>query len=281
MKLAHVVQVAFIVAAAIFVFSFVRAAQSDHRLSNCQALCQLSPTYAARDRKVPEFELPDMTGKMVKFSSFLGKKPIILNFWTRTCEPCLEEMPAIQEMAAMLKKQGIRVVTINTDEGPDEIRDVLKVRLQGQEPQFEILFDPETTVVTDMFGTTLYPETWIIDPDGIIRLRIDGKRDWTSATALEVIEMLSRPLACPVEFTHGRLSKHGELCDCAPANASCMADVECCDPEMSCVKGFCKKTPQTTAPARPPGSQPMRPPAAPRSASPKPKAPPSPSASSG
>ncbi len=270
MKLAQVAQIGFIVAAAVGVFSFVRAAQNDSRHSNCQALCAFRPTYAAMDRKVPDFELPDMNGKMVRFSDYLGSKPVVLNFWTKTCEPCLEEMPGLQEMAGILAKEGVKVVTVCTDDGPDDIRDTLKVVLGGQEPNFDILFDPDTEVVADMFGTTLYPETWILDANGVVRVRIDGKKDWSPrpglpsddpALALEIIEMVGRPLGCPVEFTAGRMTKHADICECSDTGKSCIAHSECCDPNASCIKGKCslekppkRRRPPTTPPQAPPTS---------------------------
>ena len=72
------------------------------------------------------------------------------------------------------------------------------------EPPFTILFDPDTEVVKDMFGTTLYPETWLIDGNGVIRARIDGPRDWSNPMALEVVEMIGRPAGCPVSFVRGK-----------------------------------------------------------------------------
>jgi thiol-disulfide isomerase/thioredoxin len=200
MKASQLAQIAFILAASFGVFSFVRAAQTDQRLTSCQALCQLRPAYAAQNRSVPDFELPDGDGKMVRFSSFLGGKPVVLNFWTKTCKPCLEEMPGLAELAGILKGRGVEVVTINTDEGPEAVADTLQVVLEGQEPPFHILYDPEMEVVQDMFGTELYPETWLIDGDGVIRARVDGPRNWSSAVPLEVIEMIGRPTGCPVEF---------------------------------------------------------------------------------
>ena len=68
MKPAHIAQLLFIIAAAAGVYVFVRAASNDHVRAGCQALCQLQPAYAGRDRRVPDFTLPDMNGKPVAFS---------------------------------------------------------------------------------------------------------------------------------------------------------------------------------------------------------------------
>jgi hypothetical protein len=54
-----------------------------------------------------------------------------------------------------------------------------------------VLFDPDKSVVRGKFGTRLYPETWVIDPEGVIRVRIDGGRDWSAPIAIEMIESAS------------------------------------------------------------------------------------------
>ncbi len=46
--------------------------------------------------------------------------------------------------------------------------------------------DPERTVVGGRFGTRLFPETWVIDPRGIIRARFDGARGWNEILAIAV-----------------------------------------------------------------------------------------------
>ncbi|WP_437967048.1 hypothetical protein WMF04_47140 [Sorangium sp. So ce260] len=43
------------------------------------------------------------------------------------------------------------------------------------DPPFPVLFDPDARVVLDEYGTQLSPETWILDPDGILRARFDGE----------------------------------------------------------------------------------------------------------
>ena len=74
----------------------------------------------------------------------------------------------------------------------------------GHEPRFVTLVDPDATIVNGKFGTTLFPETWIIDPRGVIRVRIDGGRDWSSSLALDVARMVGRPEGCGIAFERGR-----------------------------------------------------------------------------
>lgn len=199
---ANIVQIAFILIAAFAVYSFVGAAQRDMKRTSCSALCKMQPAYAGAERVAPDFELPDMNGQKVKLSSYRGKV-VFLNFWTKTCNPCLEEMPSIAELARIAKGRGdFAVVTISTDEGPDAVRDTLKVLLK-EDPPFPVLFDPDSQVVFEKFGTRLFPETWVIDPKGIIRARFDGAKDWSQPIAVDMGQQVGKAGACPVEFFKG------------------------------------------------------------------------------
>src|SRR4051812_35489162 len=102
LKTATIIQLAFIVAAAIVVFGFVSAAKTDQARASCTALCGLRPAYAGHDRRAPDFDLPDLDGKRVKLSSFRGKT-VFLNFWTETCGPCKDEMPSVAMLARIAK----------------------------------------------------------------------------------------------------------------------------------------------------------------------------------
>jgi peroxiredoxin len=200
--LAAAAQIGFIGVAALGVYAFVGAAQRDMKRASCSALCKLQPAYAGSDRRAPDFELPDMNGQPVRLSSYRGKT-VVLNFWTKTCGPCLEEMPSVAELARIAQGRGDFVVlTVSTDEGPEAVKDTLRVTLNG-EPPFPVLFDPEMNVVNGRFGTRLFPETWIIDKDGTIRARVDGGKDWSTPLAIEVINKLGAAGSCPVEFLKG------------------------------------------------------------------------------
>ncbi|MBW2523518.1 MAG: TlpA family protein disulfide reductase [Deltaproteobacteria bacterium] len=203
MKAAHWAQLLFVVAASVAAYSFVRAARQDQQRASCTALCALGPTYADSNRLVPDFELVDLSGTPRRLSTWFGR-PLVLNFWTQHCEPCKKEIPSLAELAAVGRQRGFAVVTISADEAPDEVRALLDQLLGGQAPPFPVLLDPELEVIQDRFGTTKYPETWLIDEDRVIRARFDGERDWSNPLALEVVEMIRRPLGCPVRFAQGR-----------------------------------------------------------------------------
>src|SRR6185436_19304467 len=116
MKTPQLAQLGFIVAAAIAVYSFVATARDGERRRVCGPLCHLQPNYSARNRSAPDFELPAVSGKRIKLSSYRGKV-VVLNFWTKNCRPCLEEMPSFAEMAQTLRQDpGVAVITVSTDE---------------------------------------------------------------------------------------------------------------------------------------------------------------------
>jgi peroxiredoxin len=212
MRPGQIAQLLFVVVASLGAYSFVRAARNDQRVTGCAALCELAPAYAGHNRLAPDFELPDMTGQPVRFSSWWGQ-PIVLNFWTQFCEPCKKELPSLAEMAVLGRQRGFVVITISADEGPEEVRGMLHSLLGVEDPPFPVLFDPELEVIQDKFGTTKYPETWLIDRARIIRARFDGERDWSAPLALDVLDMIRRPWGCPVEFSRARpIGRFASLC---------------------------------------------------------------------
>jgi peroxiredoxin len=198
---------AFIVLAGFAVFAFISMAKDAETRRACVPVCAMRPNYAGRNRTAPDFELPKPDGSKVRLSSYRGKT-VVLNFWTTTCQPCLEEMPSLADLAKILKSRpDVEVLTISTDQNKETALSALRTLLRdSKEPPFTVLLDPESNVVKDKFGTTLYPETWIIDPSGVIRARFDGARDWSNAMVLDLIESFKRPLACGIDFEAGRPS---------------------------------------------------------------------------
>jgi peroxiredoxin len=213
LPLGPVAHLAFVILAAVGVYSFVSVAKEGELRRRCTPTCILRPNYSGYEKKAPSFALKDTHGNDVSLDSFRGKV-IVLNFWTKTCAPCMEEMPEIADLSRILKPMNdVAVVTISTDETAQEAISTLKAVLK-EEPPFPVLMDPDLKIVRDKFGTTLYPETWIIDKNGVIRARFDGAREWSSATVVELVDQIRGGGFCPAQARDGKfVGESVRLCE--------------------------------------------------------------------
>lgn len=138
--------------------------------------------YLGNDRLAPDFTLQDQDGEAWSLRAHRGHV-VVMNFWTVTCGPCVEEMPSLVDLARIAEERGdIELVTVSVDHSFDEVRTVVP-----DDAHLRVLLDADRHVTRDLFGTRLFPETWIIDPRGVIRARVDGGRDWASGIAQDAI----------------------------------------------------------------------------------------------
>jgi peroxiredoxin len=208
-----IAQIGFVVVAAVAVYTFVSTSRDGEARRRCAPTCLMKPDYAGFERKAPDFALADMKGQVQHLSDYRGKV-VVLNFWTKTCGPCMEEMPDIAELTKILKPYSdVAVVTISIDDGPADVKDTLHGLLR-EDPPFTVLFDPEDKTVREVFGTRLFPETWIIDKNGVIRARFDGAREWNNSAALELVHQIREGGFCPLEVKQGKPQGDGQrLCE--------------------------------------------------------------------
>lgn len=199
-------QVGFAVLAGLAVYGFVDMAKHSEIRRACEPLVQLRPRYLGADKGAPDFELPALGGGTVRLSSYAGKV-VILHFWTKTCKPCLEELPFVAKFAEQIQgRKDVALITVTIDENPAAIADVLQTVFGDKPPPFPILFDPESTVVRGKYGTKLFPETWFVDPTNTIRARFDGVPlagescdvAWKSPLLFSAIDALKAPAACDI-----------------------------------------------------------------------------------
>ncbi len=211
--LAPIAHLVFVVAAAVGVYSFVSVAKEGELRRRCTPTCVLRPNYAGYEKKAPNFTLKDTRGHDISLDRYRGKV-VVLNFWTKTCGPCMEEMPEIADLSRILKPMDdVAIVTVSTDDTAQEATDTLKSVLREEAP-FPVLMDPDAKIVRGKFGTSLYPETWIIDKDGIIRARFDGAREWSSATVVELVNQIRGGGYCPVQAKDNKFVGEGvRICE--------------------------------------------------------------------
>ena len=117
---------------------------------------------------------PDAHGVLEDGSAFdLSRRKgswVVLNFFTHNCVPCIREHPELIEFVKQqqaLGNDGAELYTIVRDSSRDQVDDFFTER-GGDWP---VVYDPEYSFSND-FGVSLVPETWVIDPSGVVRARI-------------------------------------------------------------------------------------------------------------
>ncbi len=131
--------------------------------------------------KAPDFTLTD-SERTVSLAQLRGK-PVLLNFWATWCPPCIEEMPSLVQLQ---KQLGDKVVILAVSEDADDAAYQQFVR----EHHIDLLTvrDPKNTANT-LYGTFKFPETYVIDKEGVIRRKFIGAADWTNP---EIVEYLNK-----------------------------------------------------------------------------------------
>jgi peroxiredoxin len=70
------------------------------------------PPVGEVNKPAPDFALPGIDGKDVRLSDYRGKV-VLVNFWGTWCEPCKDEMPALQAAYRKLSDQGLVIIGVD------------------------------------------------------------------------------------------------------------------------------------------------------------------------
>ncbi len=119
----------------------------------------------------------------VTLSQFRGQV-VVLNFWATWCPPCIEEMPSLVEMQRRLKAKGVTVLAVSVDVDEGAYRRFVK----DHNVNLLTVRDPDQKS-SALYGTFKFPETYIVDRNGVTRRKFIGAVDWT---APEVTDFLSK-----------------------------------------------------------------------------------------
>lgn len=133
-------------------------------------------------RQAPVFSLTDLQGNNWNLQELKGKV-VFVNFWASWCKPCLEEMPSMQALHSTMPAEYFQMVTILYNDRPEYAQNV--VNKTGA--TFPVLLDPDLLAARE-YGLTGVPETFIIDPQGVLREKIIGPRNWQSFDAVSMVE---------------------------------------------------------------------------------------------
>lgn len=121
-----------------------------------------------KDKPMPTFQLPDLmdTTKQIN-NRDLVNRIVILNVWASWCSTCYLEHPVLMDLA---KNKKIFLLGLNYKDS--RIGALHWLKKEGN-PYQRIAFDQRGDVGIDL-GVTGVPETFVIDKQGIVRLKHTG-----------------------------------------------------------------------------------------------------------
>jgi thiol-disulfide isomerase/thioredoxin len=131
----------------------------------------------------PKFELTDLSGQKLSLEDYKGKV-VLLDFWATWCGPCRIEIPEFVELQKRYRDQGLQVIGISMDDGPEPVREFYK--------QFNMNYpvamgDPK---LAELYGGIFgLPTTMLIGRDGRIYAKHIGATD-ISVFEKEIRELL-------------------------------------------------------------------------------------------
>ena len=167
-------------------------------------------TYGLRDEifpvdvgaKAPNFEAVTLGDHEVKsLAEDYKGQVVVLNIWATWCGPCRIEMPSIEALYKEFGPKGLKVVAINAAD-PDAADSVVRAFADGYGLTFDVLRDmpasgQDSIMVT--YKTVKFPESFVIDKDGVIRKKWIGVDEWNSQGNRSLIaNLLGLPVPGPV-----------------------------------------------------------------------------------
>jgi cytochrome c biogenesis protein CcmG/thiol:disulfide interchange protein DsbE len=129
----------------------------------------------------PNFTLSDGPDT-VNLASYRGHV-VLLNFWFSTCPPCVAELPSLLELHRDMPRLDIIAVSVDQDAATYK-------RFVAQHHVDLITVRNPSESVPELFHTVQYPETYLIDKNGIIRYKFVSNQDWNDPEIRSMIKNL-------------------------------------------------------------------------------------------
>lgn len=113
----------------------------------------------------PDFTYPDINGKLVTLSNFLGKV-VYIDIWASWCLPCLHQIPFAKDLENKLHDEEIVFLYVSVDESEDAwLKMVMEKELKGIHLISKVNF---TSDIRTLYNVKGVPKYLIIDKQGNI-----------------------------------------------------------------------------------------------------------------
>jgi cytochrome c biogenesis protein CcmG/thiol:disulfide interchange protein DsbE len=134
----------------------------------------------------PDFTVTTFDGEELRLANFEEDKVVVLNFWHNECPPCHDEAHTLENVYRAYQEAGVVFIGINAKD-PQAVADKFIQQYNITYPNGLDSGDK----IHDEYRTTGWPETFIIDRDGVIQMHHAGPIS-DSKLRLEIEKALER-----------------------------------------------------------------------------------------
>jgi len=138
------------------------------------------PELLADGTEAPEWSLLDLEDNTVSLADLKGKL-VLVDFFYKSCYPCMLALPKLQELHERYKNQGLVILGVNPYDTKE--KDDIHNFLAKRGITFPVLLGANE--VSKQYHVSGYPTTYLIDKDGTIILSKVGYGE----TAFDAIEV--------------------------------------------------------------------------------------------
>lgn len=144
---------------------------------------------------IGEFETTDLQKNKVTQDVFKENDLTMVNLFSSTCNPCMEELPHLAELSNEYKDKKVGVLGVNIDidskGNPDEnSRKAVSQVLSKSKSNMKVIFWDENLMQTLLQKTDALPYTFFVDKDGNIvgeeYLGDKSKEEWSKVIDKEL-----------------------------------------------------------------------------------------------
>jgi cytochrome c biogenesis protein CcmG, thiol:disulfide interchange protein DsbE len=136
----------------------------------CVSACDRGARPGLTGEVAPDFTVSD--GSSSVHLADYRDKVVLLNFWWTDCAPCVQEMPGLLELHHDRPDLAILAVSIDEDAGE------YKRFLDRHHVDLITVRDPAESAAK-LYHTEGWPETYVIDRQGVIRRKFVGDPGWS------------------------------------------------------------------------------------------------------
>jgi cytochrome c biogenesis protein CcmG, thiol:disulfide interchange protein DsbE len=137
----------------------------------------------------PPFALVDQKNVTHALSDYKGKV-LFVNLWASWCAPCREEVPDMARLAMELgDHRDFEMLAVSVDDGWPPVQAFFQKTFGSVPPPFSILLDPGAKV-SNAYGTSVFPESYVVDRQGKVIAKFVGAREWNTPAAKQYLEQL-------------------------------------------------------------------------------------------